>query len=135
MEIVYAIENGGLREVKLFSLNFEGNVDYHYPSEFFNENNHQKPEIVIPVVNNLKNLKFQIKTQILASKYVPEQVNAFLGHVLTTITEKLAEDWSSFGITIGKKGKEVNPFVAGHSAHDTSPRTVCPRTLCPYPML
>nr|UUB88389.1 nucleoprotein [Yata virus] len=95
-----------------------------YPADFFRNNKNTKPHIRIPMSElDLDRVRKFVHAGIIdRNKLKLPHAMRYLFLVLSKIKEKLDNDWKSFGVTIGLKDQDLDPFCMYVVHHDAGPQ-------------
>ncbi|AJR28533.1 nucleoprotein [Joinjakaka virus] len=86
-------------------------VPPQYPSEYFKNHLNSKPSLTIGQKKlDLPTVRQIIKAGILKSDIKIQHVNRYLFLLFKEQKERLDQQWASFGVTIGTKDEDINPF-------------------------
>ncbi|AEI17641.1 nucleoprotein [Obodhiang virus] len=82
-----------------------------YPSEFFDKNNYQRPTVRVTQGGyKIQELREILSNGILQDDINPHHVVRYMELIMEGITDTLDDDWTSFGVKIGKKGEKITPL-------------------------
>ncbi|AJN08910.1 N protein [Ekpoma virus 1] len=83
-----------------------------YTSEFFESNNHQKPSVKFPQLDQtFQQIRCLVKGGLRSSDLKIQHAMHFLRHYLESIKNELKSDWVSHGVEIGVSGNEITPLT------------------------
>lgn len=86
-------------------------AEVSYPSDWFEKNGVHQPSTTVPKFEgDIGDLIKAVKGGIGSVSLTMKTVKMYLHHFGESMEERLEEDWTSFGVEIGKKGEVVGPW-------------------------